>query len=239
MYSVFWTTQENEEWLRNKRLMWSWRKSSGILGQAQEEFPSQMRHFHGPSGLLHVGSLFFVELRSTVCINPAAEGIKGLWGTSVLSTWGPWETSKLQSPTPDQFPERGLGITIFDSPSWFVYFWVSTLRQNVLSGNHKGRKDKIRGFPAGLRSLGSSFQRQYYIHVMNFSKTDIRPLLPHKENETQEWLHLRRDCKSSLWKGHSLLGLLRCVFAHIGGKGTGTDSANTHCIQPCSRNTYI
>lgn len=78
MHSLFWTPQENEEWLKNKRLTWVWSKESDIVGQAQEEFPSLMRGFHGLHGFLLCWLPFLCRawlMGHNVCINSGTEDI--------------------------------------------------------------------------------------------------------------------------------------------------------------------
>lgn len=65
-------------------------------------------------------------------------------------SWAPPQTYH------SRFSGRGLGMAIFDSPSWFVYYWSSTFRNNMLFFvTRKEEKNSSEVFLLVLASEGS------------------------------------------------------------------------------------
>lgn len=89
-------------------------------------------------------------------------------------SWAPPQTSH------SRFSGRGLGMAIFHSPSWFVHYWTSTLRKDVLSCNQKRRKVQLRGFPAGPGLKGLTWKA--VLCSCGELRSDTRQLLVHKGN---------------------------------------------------------
>lgn len=157
----FWSRSRGVS-LPGKGFPWHWRLSSMLAPLSLQSLAEAM--FSGLHELCYRRHVPFYRSVFSTC------GPRGLpcphqdtWVLDRLpGSWAPPQTYH------SRFSGRGLGMAIFDSPSWFVHYWPSTLRNNVLFFcNQKRRKEQLRGFPAGPGNEGLTCERQYYVHVMN------------------------------------------------------------------------
>lgn len=119
-------------------------------------------------------------------------------------------------------------MAIFDSPKLIcIRLALHFQEQHAVFCNQKRRKEQLRGFPAGPGLKGLTRDRQYYVHVVNFSQMQDNFWFI-KEIKHTNCIHLRRDGKSSSGREQCVLGLLGHGLAQVGGRAMGRIPLTLH-----------